>query len=79
MTRTYAAELDDTDTVVRVIVGTAEWATDMLGGRWVDSPVKVGAGWVWDGTQIVPPTPEPGEWDDEPDDLGLYDGNEVES
>jgi len=65
MMRTYAAELDDTDTVVRVIVGTAEWAADNLGGRWVDTPVKVGAGWTFDGTNIVPPpAPEP-----DPDDL----------
>jgi hypothetical protein len=55
---TYAAELDDADTVLRVIVGTAEWATDMLGGRWVDSADKVGAGWVWAGEQIVPPVVE---------------------
>ena len=64
--RTYAAELDDTDTVLQVIVGTAAWAVEMLGGRWVDTPDKCGAGWVWDGEQIVPPEPE----DDEllPDD-----------
>ena len=55
---TYAAELDDTDTVARVIVGTAEWAADNLGGRWVDSAEKVGAGWVWDGEAIVPPVVE---------------------
>jgi hypothetical protein len=67
--RTYAAELDDTDTVLRVIVGTAEWAADSLGGRWVNSAVKVGAGWSWDGTQIVPPpTPEPDELFDGLDD-----------
>jgi hypothetical protein len=64
---TYAAELNDDNIVVRVIVGAAEWAADMLGGRWVDSPVKVGAGWVWDGEAIVPPVVEdPG---DEFDDL----------
>ena len=64
--RTYAAELDATDTVLRVIVGTAEWAADNLGGRWVDSAVKVGAGWLWDGTQIVPPpSPEPDPDSDE--------------
>ena len=73
--RTYAAELDDTDTVLRVIVGTAEWAADNLGGRWVDSPVKVGAGWVWDGEGIVlPPAPES---DNEAEGDGLYDGGEV--
>lgn len=43
--RKYAAELDDTDSVVRVIVGDAEWATEMLGGRWVDSEQKLGISW----------------------------------
>ncbi len=67
--RTYAAELNDTDTVLRVIVGTAEWAADSLGGRWVDSAVKVGSGWLWDGEQIVPPpSPEPDELLDDLDD-----------
>jgi hypothetical protein len=57
---TYAAELDDNDVVVRVIVGTAQWAVKHLSGEWVDSPVKVGAGWTYDGTNIVPPpAPEP--------------------
>lgn len=55
---TYAAELNDDNIVVRVIVGTAQWAADNLGGRWVDSAEKVGAGWVWDGEQIVPPVVE---------------------
>jgi hypothetical protein len=52
---TYAAELNDADEVVRVIVGTAEWATEMLGGRWVDTPDKCGPGWLWDGETIAPP------------------------
>jgi hypothetical protein len=55
---TYAAELND-DVVVRVIVGTAQWATDNLGGTWVDSPVKVGSGWTHIDGQIVPPEPNP--------------------
>jgi len=60
----YAAELNDNE-VVRVIVGTAEWATEHLGGVWVGSPDKVGPGWVWDGENIVPPPdPEP-----EPDEM----------
>ena len=56
---TYAAHIID-GLVARVIVGTAQWATDNLGGTWVDSPVKVGSGWTYDGTNIVPPpAPEP--------------------
>jgi hypothetical protein len=66
---TYAAELDD-DVVVRVIVGTAQWAVEHLGGVWVDSPVKAGAGWTFDGTEIVPPpAPEPDDQDELLDDL----------
>lgn len=61
MERTYAAELDADNIVVRVIVGTAEWASDMLGGTWVDCE-PCGPGWVWDGEAMIPP-PEP-----EPDD-----------
>ena len=61
---TYAAELND-NTVVRVIVGTAEWAVEHLGGVWVDPPELVGIGWTFDGTNIVPPpAPEP-----DPDDI----------
>jgi hypothetical protein len=41
--RTYAAHIINGE-VTEVIVGTAEWATDNLGGEWVDSPVKVGIG-----------------------------------
>jgi hypothetical protein len=54
---TYAAELDDEDTVIRVIVGTADWAIDNLGGRWVDSP-KCGPGWRWIDVEMIPPEPE---------------------
>jgi hypothetical protein len=57
--RTYAAQIED-DTVVEVIVGTAEWAASRLGGMWVGSDVKVGIGWlVLDGVIVPPPTPEP--------------------
>ena len=52
--RTYAAELND-DVVVRVIVGTADWAVEHLGGMWVDIDHKAGPGWTYDGTQLVPP------------------------
>jgi hypothetical protein len=65
MMRTYAAELDD-NTVVRVIVGTAGWATEHLGGTWVDSPVKVGPGWLWDGETLTPPpAPDDDMWENE--------------
>ena len=52
--RTYAAELND-NVVVRVIVGTAQWATEHLGGVWVNIDHKAGPGWTYDGTDIVPP------------------------
>jgi hypothetical protein len=58
----YAAELND-NVVVRVIVGTAAWAVEHLDGQWVDTPDKVGPGWVFDGENIVPPPPP----DPEPD------------
>ena len=56
---TYAAELDHTNTITRVIVGTAQWATEMLGGNWVDTPEKVGPGWQYVDGQIVPPGERP--------------------
>ena len=60
MPHTYAAKLDDTDHVVQVIVGTAAWAEERLGGRWVDSPTKVGVAWLWDDVcGLVPPSPFP--------------------
>jgi hypothetical protein len=55
---TYAAELNEQDEVLRVIVGTAKWATTNLGGIWVDSP-KCGPGWLYIDGQIVPPSPYP--------------------
>ena len=65
----YAAKLNDDNVVLRVIVGTAEWAADNLDGRWVDSQVKVGAGWTYNGTDIVPPpAPEPDAQGDDLDD-----------
>jgi len=58
------AELND-NVVVRVIVGTADWATEHLGGVWVDIDHKAGPGWTYDGTDIVPPpAPEPDAQDD---------------
>jgi hypothetical protein len=79
---TYAAHIVD-GVVDQVIVGTAQWATDNLGGTWVDSPDKVGSGWelvdgvirppasdptwTYNGTDVVPP-PAP-EPDAQGDDL----------
>lgn len=55
----YAAEIVDGQ-VVRVIVGDPVWAAENLGGVWVGSDTKVGAGWLWDGmTFTPPPAPEP--------------------
>jgi hypothetical protein len=63
---TYAAELND-NVVIRVIVGTAEWATENLGGQWVDSPTKVGIGWqLIDGVITAPEPPEHTPEDDTP-------------
>jgi hypothetical protein len=59
---TYAAHIEH-DTVTQVIVGNAAWAVEHLGGQWVDSPVKVGIGWLLVDGEIVPPAP------DEPDDV----------
>lgn len=60
----YAAELDDNDVVVQVIVGTAQWATEHLGGTWADSPELVGIGWELVDGVIRPPAPDPSwTWD----------------
>jgi hypothetical protein len=61
--RTYAAHIEH-DTITQVIVGNAAWAVEHLGGEWVDSPTKVGIGWLLVDGEIVPP-PAP----DEPDDV----------
>jgi hypothetical protein len=58
MERTHAAELDADGFVVRVIVGTAEWAADNLGGVWVDC-APCGPGWQWIDGEMLPPLVEP--------------------
>ena len=59
MNEIYAAHIDN-GIVTQVIVGTAEWATDRLGGLWVDSDTLVGIGWLYDETNgFQPPEPEP--------------------
>jgi hypothetical protein len=55
---TYAAHIKH-DTVTQVIVGNAAWAVEHLGGEWVDSPVKVGIGWLLVDGEITPPPVEP--------------------
>jgi hypothetical protein len=63
--RTYAAHIEH-DTVTQVIVGNAAWAVKHLGGQWVDSPVKVGIGWLLvDGEIVPPPEPEHTDIEDE--------------
>lgn len=53
----YAVEIVD-GIVAQVIVGNAEWATNHLGGQWVNSDHKVGIGWIWDGQQFRAPDTE---------------------
>lgn len=47
MTALYSALIID-GVVQQVIVGTAQWAIENLGGQWVDSDTLVGIGWTWD-------------------------------
>ena len=66
MDRTYAAELNEHNEVVRAIVGSAEWASETLGGVWIDSEEKVGAGWEMHGERLRPVAPFPSWlWDGE--------------
>ena len=44
---TYAGKITD-GYVTQVIVGTAKWAIDNLGGEWHDSTEKIGIGSTWD-------------------------------
>lgn len=61
--RTYAARIVD-GVVTQVIVGTAAWASDRLGGVWQDSPTKVGIGWEQFDGGLRPPAPFPSwSWD----------------
>lgn len=54
----YAARIVD-GVVTQVIVGTAAWAADRLGGDWQDSPTKVGIGWEQHEDGLRPPSPYP--------------------
>jgi hypothetical protein len=67
----YAAELDENNFVMRVIVGNAEWAIENLGGSWVDSEDKVGPGWIYEDGDINPPVYEEVEFPE-----GLEGGEE---
>jgi len=59
MSATYAAEIHD-GKVVQVVVGMSEWATERLGGTWVDSDVLVGVGWTYtDADGFRPEQPYP--------------------
>ena len=62
----YAAQVVD-GVVAQVIVGSAVWAADRLGGVWVGSDVKVGVGWLVADGVVTPPEPEPFDGDVEVD------------
>ena len=49
MSEVYAAKIDN-GIVTHVIVGTAGWAVENIGGQWVDTSTLVGIGWAWDET-----------------------------
>jgi hypothetical protein len=54
----HCSQLEN-DVATRCIVGTAEWATEHLGGMWHDSP-KTGPGWTYHGgDDWRPPQPAP--------------------
>lgn len=53
-----AAEIVD-GIVVRAIVGTASWATETLGGFWVESPTPVWIGGTWSEAEGFLPLVDP--------------------
>lgn len=55
----YAVEIDELNKALRIIVGTADWAVENLGGVWVDYHEKVGIGWEYYGGIFRPPSPYP--------------------
>jgi hypothetical protein len=62
----YAAQVVD-GVVAQVIVGSAVWAAERLGGVWVGSDVLVGIGWSYVDGVVVAPEPEPSDGDVEVD------------
>lgn len=52
--------------VIRSIIGTVEWATETLGGTWVDAhDIGVGPGWTYvEGEFRYPPTYPSWVWAD---------------
>lgn len=58
MNETYAYKIED-GVVTAGIVGTAEWATENIGGFWVDSPTKAWIGGTWDEENGLRPPPPP--------------------
>jgi hypothetical protein len=42
----YSANIEN-GIVVQVIVGNSIWATENLGGMWLDTEFLVGIGWTW--------------------------------
>lgn len=62
----YAAEIDENNLVVRVIVGSADWATANLGGQWIDSNKKLSPDWEYYRGDFRPTSPYPSwSWDGE--------------
>jgi hypothetical protein len=57
---TYAAQIEN-GVILQVIVGDALWATERLGGFWVDSDTLVGIGWTWDEINGFQPPASPEE------------------
>jgi hypothetical protein len=55
----YAARINNNGIVTQVICGTSQWATDLLGGVWHESNVKVGVGWTYHADGFRPPQPYP--------------------
>jgi hypothetical protein len=66
---TYAAHIDADNIVTEVIVGTAEWGEQNIGGNWVDVTETTGypgIGWEWLGDVFRSPQPSPDcVWDDD--------------
>lgn len=82
----YAGKVEN-GIVVQAIVGTAQWATENLGGEWYDSPKKIPIPGLWDLEHSFRPLqPFPSWiWDGStwqppvpyPDDEQIYQWNET--
>lgn len=84
------ARINEDGVVEQCIVGKSEWATDRLGGTWIDTETKVGIGWTYsEEFGFRPPQPYAswswveGAWtppvpypDVDPDDSVFYEWSE---